>query len=68
MKSVGIVRYEYCRSYLLTDYINFIHKELNLFERLINAIQEGKFGIEVTADLVACISQLHPLLHRKFAV
>lgn len=68
MNSVGIIRYEYCRSYLLIEFINYTHKELNLFERLINAVKEGKFGIEVTADLVACISQLHPLLHRKFAV
>lgn len=31
MKSVGIVRYEYCRSYLLVEFINFVHRELNLF-------------------------------------
>jgi len=52
---------------LLTDLINYVHKELNLFERVVSAIENRKFGIEVTADLVASISQLHPLLHRQFA-
>jgi hypothetical protein len=27
-----------------------------------------KFGIEVTADLIYCISTLHALLHRRFAL
>lgn len=35
---------------------------------ILKAVQNKKFGIEVTADLVGCISTLHPLLHRKFAM
>lgn len=63
-----MIRAEYSRSTLLVDFINFTHTELNLFERVFNAIQTRKFGIEVTADLVGCISTLHPLLHRTFAL
>jgi len=67
-KNVGVLRYEYCRSYMLTDFINYVHKEHNLFERVLQAVETKKFGIEVTADLISCIAQLHPLLHRNFAL
>jgi hypothetical protein len=31
-------------------------------------VETRKFGIEVTADMVGCVAQLHPLLHRNFAI
>jgi len=68
MKSLGVIRSEYCRSNMLIALINFIHNDLNLFEKILEAVQTRKFGIEATANLVSCIVLLHPLLHRKFAI
>ena len=45
MKSIGVLRGEYCRSYLFLDFINYAHKEHHLFERVLNAIETKKFGI-----------------------
>jgi hypothetical protein len=38
MKSIGVVRGEYCRSYFLTDLINLVHTQLHLFDRVLNAL------------------------------
>lgn len=67
MKSIGIIRSEYNKSILLVDFINYTQQELHLLDRILAAIQNRKFGIEVTAELVGCIASLHPLLHRKYA-
>ena len=48
--------------------IDFAHRELNLLNRCLEAVQSRKFGIEATADLVACVSQIQPFLHRNFAM
>lgn len=68
MKSIGVIRSEYNKSILLLEFINIAQKDLQLLSRILSAVQTRKFGIEVTADLVACVAALHPLLHRKFAL
>ena len=68
MKSIAVLRSEYCRSTLFIALVELVHTELNLFNRVLEAIEKRSFGVEVIADLVGCISHLQPLLHRKFAL
>ena len=38
MKSIAVLRPEYCRSTLFLALIEMVHKELHLFERVLEAV------------------------------
>ena len=68
MKCFCVARPEATKSQMFIDLMAFAHKELHLFEKILEIIKSKEMKVEVTADLINFVLIVHGMFHRRFAL
>lgn len=68
MSNLFISRPDSAKSLLFLELLNFAHKELGLFNKILETLEEKKVKIEIIADLIGFIYAVQPVFHHTFAI